>query len=87
MTSDQRRSAATRRWVRDQFEGRPCHDCGGVFHWFAMQFDHRPGVRKLFEISKAGNRKRESILLEIEKCDVVCANCHAVRTHIHRRKK
>lgn len=45
-----------------------------------MQFDHLG--EKQFEISQAIWTK--SLLLvveEIAKCDLVCANCHAERTH------
>lgn len=58
---------------------RPCSDCGGIFHPDAMEFDHREG--KVGEVSslvmKCGTQK---ILDEIAKCDLVCANCHRVRT-------
>lgn len=59
-------------------------DCGGVFHWFAMHFDHRPEHHKKFNISAAGNRNREKVAEEIAKCDLVCGNCHAIRTHVGR---
>jgi hypothetical protein len=46
-----------------------------------MDFDHRPGTTKLGEISKKlyflGEKK---LLAEIAKCDLVCANCHRIRT-------
>ena len=67
-------------WVRGLKE-RPCADCGGTFHPVAMHFDHRPGEEKVSEIGfmiRGYSRKR--ILAEIAKCDLVCANCHAVPT-------
>ena len=59
----------------------PCADCGGKFDPVVMDFDHVRG-EKLFNISVGvgtgqGIRK---ILAEIEKCEVVCANCHRLRT-------
>lgn len=46
-----------------------------------MQWDHRPGSEKLGEISgDFRSRTRAEILAEIAKCDLVCANCHAIRT-------
>lgn len=69
-------------WYRTLKDGRPCSDCGGVFHYSAMEWDHRPGVAKFSELSsiitKTNSRRR--VLEEIAKCDLVCANCHAVRT-------
>ena len=46
-----------------------------------MQWDHRPDTVKLFEISAAfGEWTREAVLAEIAKCDLVCTNCHIIRT-------
>jgi L-lysine 2,3-aminomutase len=58
-----------------------CQDCGYGEHAEALDFDHRPNEDKLFTIS--GHKHRYSwaaIIAEVEKCDVVCANCHRVRT-------
>jgi len=65
----------------------PCIDCKGQFKTWQMQFDHRVGTTKRFNVAHgvhwAYNRKFsiEVILEEIEKCDLVCANCHANRTY------
>ena len=46
-----------------------------------MDFDHRLGEVKSFVISYApGRHSLEAITAEIAKCDVVCANCHRLRT-------
>jgi hypothetical protein len=46
-----------------------------------MQWDHRPGTQKLGEIGEDfWGRSREEVLTEIARCDLVCANCHAIRT-------
>lgn len=59
----------------------PCADCGGRFHPAAMQFDHRPGETKHNDVANLCKRgARQAVWREIKKCDVVCANCHAVRT-------
>jgi hypothetical protein len=59
---------------------KPCADCEGWFHYCAMDFDHVRG-EKVGEISRLLNRGNLSLLLEeISKCDVICANCHRVRT-------
>ena len=69
-------------WYREQKTGRPCTDCGGVFHHAAMHWDHLPGLGKKREVSNLVVRgfRRRTILEEISKCELVCANCHAVRT-------
>ena len=58
----------------------PCLDCGGRFHPDAMDFDHRVPSEKSFSISKAKDAKFELLKRELAKCDLVCANCHRVRT-------
>jgi hypothetical protein len=45
-----------------------------------MQWDHLPGTQKLGDVSTFKGRSREEVLAEIAKCQLVCANCHAVRT-------
>lgn len=58
----------------------PCMDCGNSYHPYVMDFDHVRGEKK-FNLSKAGNRfSRETILEEAAKCDIVCSNCHRMRT-------
>jgi hypothetical protein len=60
------------------FREHPCVDCGEGDP-IVLEFDHlrekRVGIGK-------GMRERpwKDVLAEIEKCDVVCANCHRRRT-------
>lgn len=65
-----------------EFKGsRPCTDCGGFFHPAAMTFDHLPGSTKRGEVSSLlYSGYRQVLMDEIAKCELVCANCHAVRT-------
>jgi hypothetical protein len=78
----------TRAWERGRAEwlfglknGRPCTDCGRLFAPQVMQWDHLPGVPKLGNISTDfRGRSRAEILDEIAKCELVCTNCHTIRT-------
>ena len=64
-----------------------CADCGYREHPAALEIDHRPGTEKLFNIGEQmGNYSRSKLWAEIEKCDVVCANCHNIRTHDRRER-
>ena len=80
------RAANRRRYVEKRREiarlkSVPCTDCGGKFPYFVMDFDHRDGEEKLGNVSSmvvVWSWKR--LLAEIAKCDVVCANCHRIRT-------
>lgn len=65
-------------------KNKPCMDCGEAHPWFVMDFDHRDPSAKTANVSLMINRPRGVILAEIEKCDLVCANCHRKRTHRQR---
>jgi hypothetical protein len=68
-----------RKYVRNK-KNNPCMDCGIKYPYYVMQFDHVRG-EKFKELSKLishGSQKR--IDEELDKCDLVCANCHAIRT-------
>jgi len=50
-----------------------------------MDFDHRDASKKIAAVSRLiGRAGRARILVEAEKCDVVCANCHRMRTYRRR---
>ena len=61
------------------YKGGKCFDCGGVFPNCCFQFDHRNPREKLFLLSDF-RYKYEDCLSEADKCDLVCANCHDIRT-------
>ena len=62
----------------------PCADCGGRFPKPCMDFDHRDPAQKSFTVSGGMPRGLASVLREIAKCDVICANCHRLRTETQR---
>src|SRR6266568_7910463 len=76
------RHAQMAEWNRQLKTQTPCADCGGVFHHAAMTWDHLPGNTKRADVSNLLRRRysRAVISEEMAKCEVVCANCHAVRT-------
>lgn len=80
----QRQEAAA--WYLELKKGRPCADCGGVFHPAAMQWDHPPGAEKVAHVAELYRGSRTRVLKEIAKCELVCANCHAVRTYERRHE-
>lgn len=78
------------RWKRDRNQEfrellckakqRPCADCGVEYPPYVMDFDHVRG-EKLAAVSRVATTKnRATIEAEIAKCDVVCSNCHRIRT-------
>ena len=89
-----RRAAATRleaKRIASEYvtalKANPCTDCGGRFHPWAMQFDH-VGTDKTAGISRMVTQgmSLKRIKAEIAKCELVCANCHAVRTYTRWRE-
>lgn len=61
----------------------PCMDCGQKFPPYVMDFDHRDPKTKEASVSHMVGRQSsfELVVAEIEKCDLVCSNCHRIRTH------
>lgn len=59
----------------------PCADCGERFEPCAMDFDHRDATTKRHTVARmVGRSSTAAILAEVAKCDIVCANCHRLRT-------
>ena len=58
-----------------------CADCGYNAHPAALDFDHLPGTVKRFSIGQQKHRCKEELEAEIAKCELVCANCHRIRTY------
>lgn len=58
----------------------PCVDCQKTYHPCQMDFDHVKG-EKDYSVSKM-RMANSAILNEIAKCDLVCANCHRLRTFL-----
>jgi CO dehydrogenase/acetyl-CoA synthase alpha subunit len=78
-------NAAKRKREMQQYvwamKSNPCMDCGIQYLPWVMQFDHRPEEVKVGDFSKlVNNGSWTKLLAEIEKCDLVCANCHIIRT-------
>ncbi len=65
-----------------EYKAKPCADCGLEFPFYVMDFDHREGEIKHSSVSNlVAWMNVERLLAEIAKCDVVCANCHRIRTY------
>ena len=64
-------------------KNKPCMDCGQYFPSYVMDFDHKIGTKKLANIAHMSvrNWSLKKIKEEIKKCDIVCANCHRIRTY------
>ncbi len=81
----QRKVTDVRKQIIWEAKNRPCADCGGWFNRWQMQFDHIKG-NKRFNIGGSYTRSIKDLVTEINKCEIVCANCHADRTYKQGRK-
>ena|ERR1700686_4676476 len=63
------------------YKGGKCLDCEGVFHPCCYHFDHLDPVQKVAGIAQLMHRPLAELKVEADKCDLVCANCHAIRTY------
>lgn len=66
---------------------RGCVDCGFKAHPSALHFDHRDRTLKRFSIAHGIMSGWTKLLEEVAKCDVRCANCHAIKTTEHRDRR
>jgi hypothetical protein len=72
--------------IINEAKDRPCLDCGIRLPPEVMDFDHVRG-EKLITISQWNVQRKpegfktkfDALRAEIEKCDVVCPTCHALR--------
>jgi hypothetical protein len=95
VTSSQKRYREKREWYIERNRERkrlfreyymenkdkPCTDCGVQYDPICMEYDHRDPSTKLFNVSQPQNvSSMKKLVEEIDKCDVVCANCHKIRT-------
>lgn len=87
LENNRRRNAVRRKDHRDKLNciklERGCIDCGYKINPSALHFDHKSNKR--FGLAQSMLYSWDTILKEIAKCDIRCANCHAIR-HDNERK-
>lgn len=72
------------RWIERklkaiQYLGGVCKDCNGVFPREVYDFHHRDPEEKDVSWQKLRLRSWDKITKELDKCDLLCANCHRIR--------
>lgn len=71
------------RWYKETYG---CKDCG-IKNWKVLEFDHVPGWGTTPNKPINSGMSRVRVWEEIQKCEIVCANCHSIRTHNRRLDK
>lgn len=77
--AERKRQADERQQWLNSLKIAPCTDCKLKFPYYVMEWDHCRGKRK-YSISEMRAHSIAAIQKELAKCDLVCANCHRVRT-------
>lgn len=73
--------------IRQYKTTHPCLDCGLQYPYYVMEFDHTRGTKHANVADLAARGVGISKLLEeMDKCEIVCANCHRERTWVRRFK-
>lgn len=68
----------------NKLKSKPCTDCKQTYPPCVMDFDHVRGV-KIKPVSDFLSSFK-AIDEEIEKCELVCSNCHRIRTQQRRQE-
>ena len=59
------------------YKGGSCQICGYKRCIEALEFHHQDPLKKDFAVSSKGyTRSWEVVKSELDKCDLLCANCH-----------
>ena len=62
---------------------KSCKICGES-RWWVLDFHHRDPTKKEFNIGSISSRSMHKMKKEMEKCDILCSNCH--RDYHHKLK-
>ena len=71
------------RWINIKkkaiaYKGSKCTHCGNEFPYAAMTFHHVDPSNKSYVWNKLRLKSWDKITNELDKCILLCANCHAI---------
>lgn len=70
-----------KRWLNIYKTAKGCAICGYSKHPVALQFDHINPKDKRLDISGMTKNSLKTLMTEVRKCRILCANCHMIHTH------
>ena len=76
-----KRRRTEKRQLLDRVKNVPCMDCHRRFPPYVMDFDHLGDKKSEVALMAMQEYSTKTVLAEIAKCDIVCANCHRIRTY------
>lgn len=68
-----------RQWFQE-LKSLPCDDCKKKYPHYIMDFDHVPEYGKKKSLISIYRSSWKDLFYELFKCDLVCSNCHRIRT-------
>ena len=86
-SSDKRQKDLLSKYIKDIKEKDHCLDCKISYPYYMMDFDHVRGTKQANVAELINTLSKKRIDTEIAKCEIVCSNCHRIRTHNRRIKK
>ncbi len=85
LAKNNRRRRELKNKINSLKQSTPCADCNKSYPYYVMDFDHL-GDKK-FLISHLVKVNNLTLMKkELAKCEIVCANCHRIRTHQRLKK-
>jgi transposase len=86
ITNTRDKRSKIRKLIQETKHNKPCADCKEKYPYWIMEFDHLGD--KLFEMSEFHHSTCdiEKVKKEINKCEIVCSNCHKNRTYKRQMK-
>ena len=60
-----------------KLRGGKCERCGYDKSIYALSFHHKNPKEKLFKLGSGDIKNWQDYLAEVDKCVLLCANCHA----------
>lgn len=77
----QREDKRSRKIKAIAYLGGKCNKCQGIFHPAVYEFHHLDPTTKERDPSKMLSLKWERVTTELDKCILLCANCHRLTHH------
>lgn len=86
-STDKKHRAYLVKYIQELKASTPCMDCKESYPYYVMDFDHVRGRKHKNVMELIPTLSKKKIDEEIAKCEIVCSNCHRVRTHNRKSNK
>lgn len=83
----QKANETLKSWWQETKQSLSCVKCNDK-RWYVLDFHHRDPSKKDLAVSQMVGKRwsKKRILMEINKCDVFCSNCHREYHHFEKMK-